>query len=234
MIVQLVVRNQGQAGKRVRVNSPFFVIGRDESCDMRTKSRSVSRKHCVIVQKEDRVYIKDLDSRNGTILNDEKIATGSGVRIYHRDKLQIGKLSFRLSVRDPDTELPDLRPVQDESTTELSRSDTENFLTNTKFRSLKQDPLPKGSSADHGEETTMSTMEIKAEDLDAFSKPESNAESNDVPTDEIPETTADKLRIDDADDEKGPKRLPEHLKPKGSADSKAAADQALRRFFSGR
>lgn len=241
MLVHLVVRNEGQAGKRIKVSEPFFVIGREASCQLRSKSRSVSRKHCVIVRKKDRIYIKDLDSRNGTALNGERIESGTGCRLYHRDKLQIGKLSFRLSIRDPITELPALRPVDPSDEAQVGEFDTLSFLNNTKFRSIKQDALESKSGKRDSEseqeaenKDTESTVEVTEEEVqEALTAKSAIVESQ---SDEQNESEPNSSQDSEAEEEQeeGPKKLPKHLLPKSPADSKGAAQDALRKFFTGR
>ena len=135
MIIQLVIRNRGQAGKRVRVKEPIFVIGRDDGCQLRSRSHSVSAKHCVIVQRSGKVYVKDLASRNGTYVNDQPIGEGLSTRLFHRDKLQVGKMSFRVHILDPQTKEPVARGAGDADL--ASASGTITFLNKSRFHSVR-------------------------------------------------------------------------------------------------
>lgn len=49
------------------------VIGRDPLCDMLIDSQGVSRRHARIICRDDRYYIDDLESVNGTYLNRERV-----------------------------------------------------------------------------------------------------------------------------------------------------------------
>ena len=53
-------------------NEDFF-IGRDKECDITLEEGGVSRKHALILQKRNKVYIRDLDSTNGIMINGEKV-----------------------------------------------------------------------------------------------------------------------------------------------------------------
>ena len=46
------------------------VIGRDVAATVCIKSRSVSRRHCIVRRDGDQYVIRDLGSRNGTLIND--------------------------------------------------------------------------------------------------------------------------------------------------------------------
>ncbi|MEO0142610.1 MAG: FHA domain-containing protein, partial [candidate division WOR-3 bacterium] len=51
-----------------------MVIGRDRSCDIFIDDNAASRRHCKINIKDEGVEIIDLESRNGTKLNDKLIS----------------------------------------------------------------------------------------------------------------------------------------------------------------
>jgi pSer/pThr/pTyr-binding forkhead associated (FHA) protein len=68
-----------------------FVVGRKEGCDLCLDSRTVSRLHCEFKLKRVGLTIKDLASRNGTLLNGELIPSETRVAIHRGDRIQIGK-----------------------------------------------------------------------------------------------------------------------------------------------
>ena len=47
-----------------------FVLGRNPDCQIVIPITSVSREHAAIVRRQGRYYIEDLQSRNGTFIND--------------------------------------------------------------------------------------------------------------------------------------------------------------------
>jgi hypothetical protein len=90
----LVVRSGGgRAGEHFLPTGERTTIGRSPDCDIFLDDVTVSRKHAVLVQKEDAFYIEDQGSLNGTFLNRRRIESG---RLENGDELQIGKykLSF--------------------------------------------------------------------------------------------------------------------------------------------
>ena len=49
------------------------IVGRDETCDVRILSKSVSREHCAIEQDGDSLVLRDLGSSGGTYLNGSRV-----------------------------------------------------------------------------------------------------------------------------------------------------------------
>src|SRR5262245_38663211 len=72
-------------------------IGRDDSNDICIDSRSVSRRHCVIERKESQLVIRDLDSRNGTFVNDVPVKERA---LQKGDQISIGDSVFILAFDD--------------------------------------------------------------------------------------------------------------------------------------
>src|SRR5437879_369074 len=57
------------AGKSLESNGERTVIGKHESADLVLTETTVSRFHCEIVVKDGRASVRDLGSRNGTLVN---------------------------------------------------------------------------------------------------------------------------------------------------------------------
>lgn len=58
---------------RIFIDKPEFTIGRENGVDYRISDNSVSKKHARIVAEGDNYYIEDLDSSNGTMVNNNKV-----------------------------------------------------------------------------------------------------------------------------------------------------------------
>jgi diguanylate cyclase (GGDEF)-like protein len=69
----LVVLQGQRLGQRIDVGAQPLVIGRAPECDFQIMERSVSRQHARIWQEPSGYRIKDLDSTNKTLLNDQPI-----------------------------------------------------------------------------------------------------------------------------------------------------------------
>jgi hypothetical protein len=95
MKVNLVVLSQGNAtGQVLPISLSQFLIGRDKQCNLRPVSPLISKRHCAILIKDNQVFVRDLDSTNGTLVNDNLI-TGE-VEVANGDVLQVGPLHFRI------------------------------------------------------------------------------------------------------------------------------------------
>jgi len=90
-----------------------LLIGRAADCNLRLPSELVSGYHCVLLLDEFTLHVRDLASRNGTIVNGRRIGT-SLVILLHDDTLSIGEFSFQISVAQsisPDrSQVPDASP----------------------------------------------------------------------------------------------------------------------------
>jgi len=71
----------------VEVASDSFQIGRSPDCNVVIPDQLVSRNHAAIEKREDGFYIVDLESGNGTFLNEERVAESL---LYDGDVIQVG------------------------------------------------------------------------------------------------------------------------------------------------
>lgn len=72
----------------------LFVIGRDaEQCQIVIPNSAVSRKHAQITRNGTKYVIEDLGSRNGTIVNNNKVATPTSLK--NEDRVKICDFLFR-------------------------------------------------------------------------------------------------------------------------------------------
>ena len=82
----------------VAVKQADFTVGRSTKCHLRLKDPFVSKLHCRLVKRKDRVYIYDENSFNGVYVNAIKIR---GVALQDGDLLLIGK--HVMEFRDPNS-----------------------------------------------------------------------------------------------------------------------------------
>jgi len=69
-------------------------VGRAPRADFVVDAALVSRLHCRLTAAEDSVDVVDLDSTNGTYINDQRVKTGC---IRTGDRLRIGRVEFTIS-----------------------------------------------------------------------------------------------------------------------------------------
>ncbi len=95
MKVNLILLKMGGINKGFKLPSSVTIIGRRQDCDMCVPLMVISRRHCAINMDEGKLWIRDLDSRNGTFVNGEKI---DEVELKASDKIQIGPLNFVVQI----------------------------------------------------------------------------------------------------------------------------------------
>ena len=83
-------------------------IGRAVECDIVITSKRISREHARLVREGRRVMLEDLDSTNGTFLNQERILEPMELR--DGDAIAVGDVKF--TFRDPDTTIGGLLRVE--------------------------------------------------------------------------------------------------------------------------
>jgi pSer/pThr/pTyr-binding forkhead associated (FHA) protein len=93
MKLNLLVLTPGkQEGKLIEIKLPQFVVGRDPQCHLRPASPLISKRHCMLIQRDGKAFIRDFDSTNGTFVNNEPV---KGEReLNNDDKLKIGPIEF--------------------------------------------------------------------------------------------------------------------------------------------
>jgi phosphoserine phosphatase RsbU/P len=74
-------------GQRIPLNGDRFVLGRNPDCQVVIPITSVSREHAAIVVRQGRYYIEDMQSRNGTFVNNQQILQLT--LLHHNDRIRI-------------------------------------------------------------------------------------------------------------------------------------------------
>ena len=215
MQMQLKVATGGQAGKLISVNHDKFLIGRSDECHLRPKSDSISRRHCAIVRKGGQILLVDLKSRNGTIVNDKKLDPAKAKVLKDGDHIKVGKLEFIAVIEAglANVKKPEVKDVKDAASRAAGSPQDSRY-----------------------EEVDVSTW---LEEADTFERQDdsvtrqfkisSGAEGgNDSTVMEVKGDSETK-----SDTKAKPGKLPISNKP-NTANSKDAASETLRKFFSGR
>jgi len=95
MRFEFVVRSGKEAGRTVVVSTgQTITLGRLKGCDVVVDDEAASRRHCTITGREDVCVVADLQSANGTFVNEKRIAT---VELQKSDKIRIGSTVIELT-----------------------------------------------------------------------------------------------------------------------------------------
>jgi predicted component of type VI protein secretion system len=114
MKVSLVVNQGKPEGKEIPIRLNQFLIGRDADCHLRPASPMVSKRHCALLIRDGKVFLRDFDSTNGTFVNDRPLKGETELR--DGDRFRVGPLSFTVKITitavDKPTPLPPTAPAK--------------------------------------------------------------------------------------------------------------------------
>ncbi len=79
-------------------NKPEVIIGRDQTCDYPLPDDAVSSRHVRLTFHHNQWWVEDLQSTNGTFLNDDRIYTATVV--ISGDEVRCGKINLLLTISD--------------------------------------------------------------------------------------------------------------------------------------
>lgn len=94
MKLKLVVLAGAKEGLEIPLKKEKFLIGRAKECALRAGSEAISRRHCLITRHDNGYTVRDLGSRNGTYVNDQRIT--EEVPLAANNELRVGPLKFRV------------------------------------------------------------------------------------------------------------------------------------------
>jgi pSer/pThr/pTyr-binding forkhead associated (FHA) protein len=229
MQVKFKLLKGSHAGKEVKLPTPKCLIGRNDDCHLKPQSEAVSRRHCVIITTDSEVMIRDLNSRNGTHVNGEKI-TGDTV-LLNGDVVKVGPLEFEMMIEHTAARIkkPKVSDIKDAATR----------MVQTNSSSSNQDLSDVTAWLDEADvKARTETRQFRVDDTATGSVSEIIAEQA------APEKKADdeknkettELKTEDAT-KRPEKKAPGKLPPRQVAqakDSREAASDMLKKLFNRR
>jgi pSer/pThr/pTyr-binding forkhead associated (FHA) protein len=100
MDVRFVIVAPATKRQSIPVRLPILA-GRSEEAKFRIQQDSVSRRHCEFFLKDDAVFVRDMGSTNGTLLDDELIPASVPTRVKPGSIVRIGSVAFRVDYTSP-------------------------------------------------------------------------------------------------------------------------------------
>jgi pSer/pThr/pTyr-binding forkhead associated (FHA) protein len=94
MKIKLIVVQGRPAGKSLVFARGEYFLGRGLECHVRFNSDWVSRQHCLLRVTDGGTFLRDLGSRNGTLINGGLVTGEQGLR--QGDQIQIGPAVFEV------------------------------------------------------------------------------------------------------------------------------------------
>lgn len=69
----LIIRDENQPAEQLPMPKDDITLGRGEECELVLDNRNISRQHIRIYKEADRYFVQDLDSKNGTWVNNQQL-----------------------------------------------------------------------------------------------------------------------------------------------------------------
>lgn len=93
----LLVRDRGGSSKLHKLSGLMAYVGRDAGCTVVLPNTAVSRRHAKLTRQDGGWLLEDLDSPNGTLLNDQPVKKST---LTHSDVIRIGRFRLEYLVED--------------------------------------------------------------------------------------------------------------------------------------
>jgi len=122
MKLSLIVAQGKPENREIPIRLPQFIIGRDQDCHLRPASPLVSKRHCAVIQRDGKVYLRDFESTNGTILNGQPLRGETTLK--DGDEFKVGPLSFTVKLTQTPVDQPTPAPRTSKSAAEKQQGDT--------------------------------------------------------------------------------------------------------------
>ena len=100
---KLILMTGAMQGQMVELSDAYteIRIGRDpHRCQFHIDDENISREHALVRRDWTGVFIRDLNSRNGVIVNGQRLERNAEARLNDRDEIVLG--TYRLSFSDPE------------------------------------------------------------------------------------------------------------------------------------
>jgi predicted component of type VI protein secretion system len=123
MNVKMLIVQGHPAGKCLLFPGGEFYFGRGQECHVRINSEWVSRQHCVLRITDTAVSIRDLASRNGTLVNGTLVEGER--RLHPGDLVQIGPTFFEMQFEVVAAPAPETVNKLAEPTAEIAKKQAE-------------------------------------------------------------------------------------------------------------
>lgn len=136
------IKKRGEWQLTVPIRKSPFVIGQALDCNMRCYGRAISDYHCEIRVNGYDVYVRDLHSQSGTLINGKRLAGEQ--RFKAGDRIQFGRLAFELLIhlpaRNPQTDAFD--EFVSEMLLEADEADRRERASSPETRWYQVEPVP--------------------------------------------------------------------------------------------
>ncbi|MGO8765952.1 MAG: FHA domain-containing protein [Limisphaerales bacterium] len=99
-MAKLVIRSQSMAGRAHELHTDRTTIGRVDDNTFQIADPSVSSHHCEVLLRGNEIVIRDLNSTNGTYINDARVSESA---LQPGQILRLGQIELKLESDAPPT-----------------------------------------------------------------------------------------------------------------------------------
>src|SRR4051812_26654998 len=92
----LIVAQGRKKGLPIPITVDLFMIGSGKECQLRSKTSNVPPQVCALVNRDKKVFVRDLNSGRPVLVNGALVPPGEEWPLHMGDILQTGKLEFML------------------------------------------------------------------------------------------------------------------------------------------
>jgi len=96
----LIIANGNHKGTPIPISGDLFMIGNDKICQLQPKLPEIGARHCALVTRDGKVFVRDLDSGFPTMLKGDLIAPGEEWPAHAGDRIEVGPLEFMIQYRE--------------------------------------------------------------------------------------------------------------------------------------
>lgn len=96
----LIVAKGKHKGMPIEIKVDLFLIGSKEICQLRSGMAGIAPEHCALVSRDRKVFVRDLDNGQPTVLNGDVIPPGEEWPAHAGDRLEVGPLEFMIQLRE--------------------------------------------------------------------------------------------------------------------------------------
>ncbi|MGH9800876.1 MAG: FHA domain-containing protein, partial [Blastocatellia bacterium] len=112
MQARLTIHQPDGSTREITLPAKPFIIGKAPECDIVIQDGAISRRHSQIEKRADKVFIKDLNSLNGTFINELRIGEQDW-ELKDGDSLSVGRTKIGFSIA-PLAEIESQTTAEDE------------------------------------------------------------------------------------------------------------------------
>ena len=104
----LIVAKGKRAGMPIPIEIDLFLIGSANECQLRADHSAIGEQHCALVSRSRKVFIRDLNSGQVTLVNGSVLPVSEEWPLHLGDRIAVGPLEFVISYHEKQLSQRDL------------------------------------------------------------------------------------------------------------------------------